>query len=153
MALAEILIALTLIVIGLLALAQAMQALAWNINQSSVKTKAVFLAQQRLEQVKNRVWWIGPPLQDTLGVSLDPASAPATFPDETYGNIPGYPNHRRAVRIIDCGAAPGCGSPPIESPALRLVTVSVSFRPFAVEGGVNATGEESLQVTTLVARR
>ena len=151
--LVEILCALVLINIGLLALAQAVAGSATLINQSNVKTKAVFLAQQRFEEVKNRVWWVGPTAQDTLGVSADAATAPATFPDEAYGSITGYPNHRRTMRIIDCGVAPGCGTPAIQSATLRQVTVSVFYRPFTPEGGSSAATEELNQVTTLIARR
>ncbi len=150
---AEVLCALVVISIGLLALAPAIQGSATLINRANVKTKAVFLAQQRLEQVKNRVWLVGPPAQDTLGVSADATTAPRTFPDEAYGLITGYPNHRRTVRIIDCGVAPGCGSPAIQSATLRQLTVSVFFRPFTPEGGISSATEESTQVTTLIARR
>lgn len=150
---AEVLCALVLVSIGLLALAPAIQGSATFINQSSIKTKAVFLGQQRLEEVKNRVWWVGPPAQDTLGVSADAATAPPTFPDEDYGSITGYPNHRRTVRIIDCGVAPGCGNPAIQSATLRQVTVSVLYRPFTSQGGISTTTEESMRATTLIARR
>lgn len=153
MTMAELLIALILTTIGLLGLAQVIQGSATLINQSNVKTKAVFLAQQRVEQVKNRVWWVGPPAQDTLGVSPNATTAPSSFPDEAYGSITGYSNHRRTVRIIDCGVAPGCGNPAIQSASLRQVTVSVFFRPFVPEGTTSAPSEESTQVTTLIARR
>ena len=149
---AEILCALVVISIGLLALTPAIQGSATLINQTNVKTKAVFLAEQRLEQVKNRVWWVGPPAQDTLGVSADANTAPTTFPDEAYGSITGYPNHRRTVRITDCSVAPGCGNPAIQSANLRQVTISVFFTPFVPEG-TNAPSEDSTQVTTLIARR
>ena len=149
----EILVALLLITIGLVGLAQVIQGSATLINQSNVKTKAVFLAQQRLEEVKNRVWWVGPPAQDTLGVSPDATTAPLSFPDEAYGSITGYPNHRRTVRIIDCSAAPGCGNPAIQSATLRQVTVSVFYKPFVPEGTASAPAEQSVQVSTLIARR
>lgn len=150
---AEVLCALVVISIGLLALAPAIQGSATLINRANVKTKAVFLSQQRLEQVKNRIWLVGPPTQDTLGVSADATTAPPTFPDEAYGSIAGYPNDRRTVRITDCGVAPGCGNPAIQSVTLRQVTVTVFYRPFVPEGATGAPAEESTQVTTLIARR
>lgn len=155
---AEVLSALVIISIGLLALAPAIQGSATLINRANVKTKAVFLAQQSLEQVKNGVWLIGPPAQDSLGVSANATTAPAaggttTFPDEGYGSITGYPNHRRTVRIIDCGVAPGCTSFGVQNASLRQVTVTVFHRPFTPEGGISSTTEESTQVTTLIARR
>lgn len=150
---AELLVALFLITIALTGLAQAIQGSATLLNQSNVRTKAVFLAQQRLEEVKNRVWWVGPPAQDTLGVSADATTAPSTFPDQAYGSITGYPNHRRTVRIIDCSVAPGCGSPAVQSAALRQVTVSVFFTAFVAAGATSAASEESSNITTLISRR
>jgi len=173
---AEVIVAVGIIMIGLVSLIAVAPLATSQVGQSKLKTTAVFLAQQRLEQVKNSPW--AAPATDCLGVSIGDA-APVTgswvnclgavppglvtFPDDAYNTITfvnsanavvaSYPQHRRVVRITGCDVAPGCGIPVDPSLAsLRQVTVTVFFLPMTGVGTVGAA-EDSVQLTTLVAQR
>lgn len=159
----EVLIALGVVTVGLLALITAMPLGTSAIGASSRKTTAAFLAQQRLEQIKNARWTFAP-AADCLGVSANDADPPVTatwancpgaatpglvtYPDEEFGTMTGYPHYQRRVRIRTCNAA-SCG---IVTSSLRRVAVTVSFAPMtglAIPGAA----PESVQLVTLVARR
>jgi hypothetical protein len=151
--------AVAIIMIGLVALVGVMPLATSHIGESKRKTTAVFLAQQRLEQVKNAEWRLNPaPGMDTLGGagSIGDAALPA-WPDEGYNtvNINGtpYPFHRRTVRMIDCGVAAGCGIPADPSlSTIRRVTVTVFYRPMTGIGMIGAD-EAMVQAATLISRR
>ena len=141
MTVAEVIIALSIITVGLLGLMAAMPLSTAQITESSLKTTAAFLAQQRLEQVKNAQWTATtpcpgtttPPGCDKLGGGGSNGGGAVTpqWPDEDYDTIPfpGAPNcgandrsggcrFRRQVRIRDCSIAQaGPGSPPINPPS------------------------------------
>lgn len=171
--LVEVLIAMSVILIGLIALAGLVPLSLGHIGQANFRTTAVFLAQQRLEQVKNGVWTCFPNYSDSVGRSNPTTSAPTvttatcaspaplnitgntgtvTFADEGYGTIAGHPLYRREVRIEDCGVAPGCSGGVLDS-GIRQVTVSVFFRPQTGVGTLNNTTEEAAKMTTFVALR
>jgi type II secretory pathway pseudopilin PulG len=170
----EVVVALGVIMVGLLALIAAMPLSTGLIGQSNLKTTAAFLAQQRLEQIKNAQWCPtcgnGGAAVDTLGGAGSTggaAAALAQWPDEDYGTIvfPGAPNcagtdrsggcrYRRQVRITDCSVAI-CSAIPTATGSVsnvRQVTVTVFFRPISGTGTTSAN-EESLQLVTLIARR
>ncbi len=171
--LAEVLIAILLIGGGLVGMMWVLPFSTGYIQQSKRKTTAAFLAQQRLEQLKNAKWTTSPAV-DCVGFSPTPyppqsapttgswtgcpapvpASLPAvTFADEAYNTIAGYSAYRRTVRIIDCSALPGCGNPAVVSANLRQVTVSVFFNPMTGSGSFNLTAEDGAQVTTMIAKQ
>lgn len=171
--LVEVLIALMVMLIGLVALAALVPLSLGHIGQANFRTTAVFLAQQRLEQVKNGVWTCFPNYSDPIGLSNPTTSAPTvttgtcappnpltvtgntgtvTFADEGYGAIPGHPLYRRQVRIVDCGVGPGCSGAVLDS-GIRQVTVSVFFRPQTGVGTLNNATEDFAKVTTFVALR
>lgn len=170
---AEVLIALAVMLVGALSLAALAPLSFGHIGQANFRTTAVFLAEQRLEQIKNSTWTCYPSYQDQLGLSVSPTAPPTTttalcappsplsitgttstvtFPDEGYGTIPGYPGYRREVRIVDCGIAPGCGGAVMDR-AIRQATVAVFYRPMTGAGTLSDTGEDAVRVTTLVAVR
>ncbi len=166
----EVLIAILLIGGGLVAMMWVLPLSTGYIQQSKRKTTAAFLAQQRLEQVKNAKWTTSPAV-DCLGVSNSataapttaswtgcppptPASLPATtFADEGYNILTGYAAYRRTVRVTDCSALPGCGSPAVVSANIRQVAVSVFFNPMTGSGSFNLAAEDGAQVTTLIAKQ
>src|SRR5512145_2012531 len=74
--LVEVLIALSVILIGMVALAALVPLSFSHIGQANFRTTAVFLAQQRLEQVKNGTWDCFPSYTDSLGLSNPDTSAP-----------------------------------------------------------------------------
>jgi hypothetical protein len=167
MTVVEVVIALGVIMVGLLALIAAMPLSTSLIGQSNLKTTAAFIAQQRLEQIKNAQWTTAPATDQLGGSGSDGTAAVGQWPDEAYGTIvfPGAANcaqndrsggcrFRRQVRITDCSAAI-CSGIPIGTANVsnfRQVTVTVFFRPISGTGTTSAS-EESLQLVTLIARR
>ncbi|MGH7314614.1 MAG: type IV pilus modification PilV family protein [Candidatus Rokuibacteriota bacterium] len=167
--LVEVIMAVSLTLTGLVALLAVIPLAVGHVGQANFKTQASFLAQARVENVKNRPWTDVPIPGDCLGVSADPdvdqpvtaawasppCSGPApaglvTFADEDYTTIAGYPLHRREVRVRDCGVAPGCEG--VVDANLRQVTVAVFFQPQTGIGTI-AAGEDVVKLTTLVAKR
>ena len=153
MTLAEVLVAVVIIMIALLALLSGIPVASYGIQEGNQLTTATFLANQRLEQVK-AASWTDQPAVDTVGVSASATAAPVagattTFPDENPVAAP-YTQYTRQVRITDCSAA-GCGG--ITDAGMRQVTVTVSYQPMTGIG-VSATGStKSAIVTMLVAQR
>ncbi len=173
MTVAEILVALVIITIGLVGLASVLPISSYGIQQGNQLSTATFLAEQRLEQIKGLTWAASPsPGVDCLGASSNwsfgtggttptiPYTGGATcasvlsLSDETptSNTLPSpYGNYTRQVRIRDCSAAgSGCG---VTDPALRLVTVQVTFTPLQGIGGVAVNQPQSVQLTMLMAQR
>jgi type II secretory pathway pseudopilin PulG len=173
--LAEILIALTIITVGLVGLATVVPISSYGLQEGNQLSTATFLAEQRLEQLKAAAWTASP-ATDCLGTSGTTSASwsfsggtapapggtcnPTSFADETPAGSTmatpptkfsdPYGNYTRQVRIRPCDAAgAGCG---ITDPALRLVTVRVSYSPMQPVGGV-ATSSKFIELTMLVARR
>ena len=174
MTVAEVIIALGVITVGLLALLASMPLSTSTIAESNLKTTATFLAQQRLEQIKNAQWC---PTCGAAGAAVDTLGGAgskgteletvAQWPDEDYGTIPvpGAPNcavndrsggcrFRRQVRIIDCSVAScsGIATGTASANTLRQVTVTVFFLGLTGAGTASAN-EERVQIVTLIARR
>jgi prepilin-type N-terminal cleavage/methylation domain-containing protein len=161
--LAEIMIAIAIIAVGLVALSSAIPLAAYGIQEGNQLSTATFLANQRMEQVRNATWRaaqpppVVPPVAaiDLLGVSASTTAAPVgdggvtTFPDEAPMTAP-YTGYSRTVRIKECVGA-GCGG--VVSADLRQVTVTVSYRPMTGIGVAPATTTKSAVVTMYVARR
>src|SRR5499427_5850730 len=156
MSLAEILVASVIIAIGLVGLLSAVPVASYGIHEGRNLSTATFLANQRLEQVRNAVWTVSP-ANDCLGTSTSSAptsgacngAAVTTFPDEASMAAP-YGDYTRTVRITDCSVA-GCGT--IVSADLRQATVTVSYTPMTGAGGVSTGSTKSAIVTMLVAKR
>src|SRR5215471_5793895 len=86
MSLMEVMIAVAILGVGLLALSSAIPIAAYGIQEGNQLSTATFLANQRMEQVRNATWTVCPSL-DKLGVSAAATAAPdssgvVTFPDE-----------------------------------------------------------------------
>ena len=150
--LAEVLIALALVAIGLSAFASALPVAGAAVSEGARLSTATFLAAARLEEVRAAAWSEAPPV-DRLGVSGAAPSAPqsggtTTFADEAALPAP-YAGYSRQVRIRDCGLPPGCGA--VISARLRQVTVTVAYRPVTASGV--AALDKAVTVTTLVAQR
>ena len=152
MTLAEVLVALPIITIGLLALLAAIPLSTFATQEGKQTSTATFLAGQRLEQVRN-AQWSAIPAVDQLGISASPASPPqagatVTFADENP--VGSYVGYRRQVRVTDCGVGGGCGG--VTSSGMRLVTVTVTYAPLSATGK-DAPAPRSVLVTMLVAQR
>ena len=150
--LVEILAAVGILGIGLAALAAAIPLSAYGIQQGNQVSTATFLANQRLEQVRNAQWGEHPDI-DNLGVSGSATAAPqvsgvTTFADEVPMAAP-YAGYARRVRVFDCGSGAGCAG--IVSDEMRQVVVTVTYTPLTGVG-VSTTPQSAI-VTMLVAKR
>jgi prepilin-type N-terminal cleavage/methylation domain-containing protein len=153
--LAEVLIAAAILAIGMAALMSVVPVASYGVQDGNQTSTATFLAQQRLEQVRNATW---DATRDCVGLSPNVTSPPApspvatcgatavTYPDEA--TVPGFTQYARTVRITDCGVTP-CGT--VTSPAMRLVMVTVTYRPLSAAGGSNSN--TSVILEWLVAQR
>jgi Tfp pilus assembly protein PilV len=151
---AEVIIALFVITVGLLALIATMPLSTSLIGTANVQTTATFLGQQRMEQIKNVQWTAAPAVDDLGGAGSSGTAAVAQWPDEGYATIGGYPGFRRQVRITDCSVLACSGIPTgtVSIDTLRRVTVTVFFRALSGVGTASAN-EEPVQLVTLIARR
>jgi type IV pilus modification protein PilV len=163
MTLVEVLVAIGVITVGLLGVLAVAPMATSSVGEASLKTTATFLAQQRLEFMKNTRW--STCNASEAGCSTDllggegaaGAAAVAPWPDEAYNNIvvgtADYPRFRRVTRITDCAVA-ACGdlAPAAAQTTLRQIAVTVFFLPITGSGQLG-TAEESVTITTLVARR
>lgn len=157
--LAEVLIAAGILGVGLASLMAVVPIASYAIQDGNQTTTATYLAQQRLEQIRNVVWDAA---TDCVGLSATATSAPTpvggvcattpTFPDEPQSTMQGFGQYARSVRIFDCGDVANlaaCGN--VTSPALRVVRVVVTYRPISAAGGSNANTSVTLE--WLVAQR
>jgi type II secretory pathway pseudopilin PulG len=152
---AEVLIAAAILALGLAALMGVVPVASYGIQDGNQTSTATFLAQQRLEEVRNALWTN---TTDCVGLSPNTTSAPApspadtcgaaavTFPDEA--SVPGFTQDARRVRTSDCGVT-ACGA--VTHAAMRLVTVTVTYRPISAAGGSNA--DTSVTLEWLTAQR
>jgi type II secretory pathway pseudopilin PulG len=157
MSLAEILIACVIVSVGLVGLLSAVPTASYGIQEGRQLSTATFLANQRLEQVRNAVWTQCPAV-DTLGVSAPATVAPnvgalVTFPDESPMAAP-YTDYTRTVRITDAQPGDPCvggvGGPNV---GLRQIVVTVSYRPSTATGLAAAGSTKSAIVTIMAAER
>ena len=158
MTLVEVLLATAIIGIGLTALAAAIPMAAYGIHEGNYLSTATFLANQRLEHVRNAVWEQGAPCADKVGISASATVAPTstcpgaavTFADETPLAAP-YATFSRTTRITSCGVGAGCNG--IVHGDLRQVTVTVTYRPMTGKG-LSPIGTEKLTTVSMyLARR
>jgi Tfp pilus assembly protein PilV len=159
----EVVIALGVVTVGLLALIATMPFSTSAIAGSNLKTLATFLAQHRLEQIKNAQWTAAPPADTLGGAGSAGTVAVGQWADEDYDTIvissgqdnhASYPRFRRQVRIADCSVVACSGIPTgtVSINTLRRVTVTVFFRP--VSGTrIASANEEGVRLVTLIARR
>ncbi len=159
MTLAEVLVALPIITIGLLALLSAIPLASYSTQEGSQTSTATFLANQRLEQVRN-AQWSAIPATDCLGVSASSTAAPqsstctagtiTTFVDESPVAAP-YAGYTRQVRITDCGTGGGCTG--VTSSGMRLATVTVTYTPLSPNGQTAGPSSRAVTVSMVIAQR
>src|SRR5262249_33260603 len=105
------------------------------------RSRAIFLASQRLEHVRHIVGRSAPATDPLLIAST-------TFPDEPTLAAP-YTAFRRSVRVVDCGQPQGCSG--VQSPGLRQVSVAVGYPGTAAEGAAALRG--AVILTTYIGSR
>ncbi|HEU5197191.1 MAG TPA: prepilin-type N-terminal cleavage/methylation domain-containing protein [Methylomirabilota bacterium] len=140
--LAEILVAVAIIGVGLVGLAVVVPVSSYGVQEGNQVTTATFLAEQMIERARAAAW-TGVPAIDCLGVGTASAPVPTggqctgapsptatQFPDEA--NVSGYTQYARIVRVQDCSTGGGCAG--VVSNTLRRVTVTVTYRPLTASG-------------------
>jgi prepilin-type N-terminal cleavage/methylation domain-containing protein len=133
MTLVEVLVAVTIITVGLTAIATGMQVATSGINSGQQETTAAFLAEQKLEDIKAFA------LSTAVAQGFANVTA-ANFPAEAYGTIAGgYGGYRRTTAVTNPGAT------------MKVVTVSVFYIPVGVSHAANA--ERQVTVTTALRLR
>jgi prepilin-type N-terminal cleavage/methylation domain-containing protein len=141
--LVEVLVALMLLAVGFLGVVGALGAKSGGVaagetmgltavSRGNYVTTATMLAQQRLEELKQLRYQVGPPAVDDFGA--DPT--PGGFADEGFGAIASYPNFTRQVRV----------QTGVPAANLKTITVTVGFR-LPAQGG----NGEAIALSTLVA--
>ncbi|MBI2159476.1 MAG: prepilin-type N-terminal cleavage/methylation domain-containing protein [Candidatus Rokubacteria bacterium] len=135
--LVELLIATSVLVVGLLAVVTGFQFATESVEAGRRHTVATFLAEQRIEAVKSLalVDWADPRL--TAGVTT-----------EAFGAIPDAPSYRRETQIADYGGH-DCADAAPAVVACKRVRVTVRYRPLV--GGAGRERQVDL-LTVLVAR-
>jgi prepilin-type N-terminal cleavage/methylation domain-containing protein len=93
MTLAEVIIAVAIIGVGLVALSSAIPLGAYGVQEGNQLSTATFLANQRMEQVRNALWPDRASGKDRLGLSASSTAAPVgtdgvTFADENPMTAP-----------------------------------------------------------------
>jgi type IV pilus assembly protein PilV len=159
--LAEILVALLVIGVGLVGIAVVVPVSSYGVQEGNQLSTATFLAEQMIERTRS-VTWTAVPATDCLGLSAGaaaPTPSGATcnggtttqFPDEASVN--GYPAYQRTVRVEGCTApppAPQCALG-VQHAAVRLVTVTVTYRGLSAAG--QAASDKTVRLQWLVAQK
>ena len=138
--LAEILIACAVIGLGLLAVGSGLSMGVQGVETGRQQSTAVYLAEQRMDQVKAAAMRPSePPFQYATA---------AAFPSEAYGVITHAPRFRRTVTLTPyTGPAAGL---PTGVPGLR-VDVAVFYRQVTSLGVL--TNERSVRISTFLVGR
>ena len=154
--LAEILVALAILGLGLVGLAVVIPVSSYGVQEGNQLSTATFLAEQMVERTR-AVTWTSVPASDCLGLSVgDTAPVPTgatcngatatQFADEPV--VSGYPSYRRTVRVASCTVTPCAG---VTDAGLRQVTVTVTYR--GLSAGGQAASDKTVMIQWLVARR
>jgi len=146
--LAEVVAAAMIVGIGLAGLMIVVPIGSFGLAEGNQLTTATFLAEERLEHVRNALWTSSPD-NDCVGIGpmATLAAGDVTFGDEPSVAAP-YTSYARTVRIQDCASTPCTG---ITTAGMRQVTVTISYRPLTAAGV--AASDKSVTLTMLVAQR
>ncbi|MDP2701796.1 MAG: prepilin-type N-terminal cleavage/methylation domain-containing protein [Candidatus Rokubacteria bacterium] len=134
--LAELLAAVFVISLGLVAVGAGFATAIQGVETSRQQTTATFLAEQRLEQVHATA--LGNSLVACMGFANITA---ACFPAQAYSSITNAPGYRSTVTITDYIVNGNI--------ARKRVDVEVFYRPIVAWGVL--TAERSVRLSTLIA--
>ena len=151
--LVEVMVAVGIITVGLSALLAAVPFASYGTREGYQLSTATFLANERLEQVRNARWESEPRPVDELGVSPAPTSAPE---ERRRHHVRGRGRAARALRRLRARRPhhrlrSGGGCSGIAKADLRQVTITVTYRPMTGVGGAGIA--KPAAVTTLIAKR
>ncbi len=133
LSLIEVVVAMLLLSIALLGLAVGFPSSLGAVYMGDRVSTAINLAQQTLEQMRNRRY------TDTI----DDITT-ANFPEQDYGTIQNFSTFRRTVQIQN-GLPQAVCTPPPGTPCTKTVTVTVFYRDTAGQ-------EQSVPLTTIFIR-
>ena len=128
----EVLVAVFIITVGLVAVATGMQLATSGVATGQQQTTAAFLAEQRLEDIKAFALSTGSG-QGWANVST------TAFPVEAYNSITSYPTYRRSTTVTSPSAT------------TKRITVDVFWFPVGVTQSANA--ERSVTVSVMLTSR
>ncbi len=132
----EILVAVALIMIGLLAVMQSFPMGVQGMDTGRRQSTAVFLAEQRLEQIK--AWASSTAAgQGFASIANGNPSAASCCQAQGYNSIPGYPGYRRQVNV---NTGPTANT--------KNIQVQVFYQPLTGQGFSNL--ETLVQSATLI---
>ena len=153
--LAEVLVATFIIVVGLVAVATGFQFATAGVATGRGETVAIFLAEQRVEQLK------GAALTDftaaVLNTGTTTENCQATNIGATTTNcqaaaITGVASYQRDTTITDSGNGTTCGNVPAAPPILcKRIQVRVTYRPVTSRGDVSQ--QRMVDVYTMLVPR
>jgi prepilin-type N-terminal cleavage/methylation domain-containing protein len=167
--LAEVLVAVFVIMVGLVAVATGFQYATSGVATGRGETIATFLAEQRIEQLKTVAMtnYFGAPTGPAwaAGASLlgGPLATPVTFTEYCQSSnigatgancqataITGTASYTRVTSIVDNPGGTGCDN---SAPALvcKRIRVTVTYRPVTTRGDVSQT--RTVDVYAVVAPR
>ena len=158
--LAEVLVATFIIVVGLVAVATGFQFATAGVATGRGETIAIFLAEQRVEQLKGVAltnftgpWPAGPSLAN--GATTEYCQATnigATSANCQATVISGTPFYQRDTTIVDSGNGTTCGTAPAAPPILcKRIQVRVTYRPVTSRGDVSQ--QRMVDVFTMLVPR
>jgi prepilin-type N-terminal cleavage/methylation domain-containing protein len=157
--LAEILVAVAIIGLGLVGLAVVIPVSSYGVQEGNQLSTATFLGEQMIERARAASWTFTTPQADCLGIStgnaapvptsvVDTSVNPPTgtvaatcngvattqFPDEA--SVTGYPQYSRQVRVTDCftSSCAGVAAGTVPSRMMRRVGVTVTYTPISASG-------------------
>ena len=131
----EVLITIVFVSVGIVAVLSSLSIGVSGVDRGRRTTTALFLSEQRMEEIKSYALSKNP-LQGWTNI------VPASFPAEGYGTIAGHPDYRRTVTITT--------NPGGAAPLTKQVEVWVFYRPVGMKGNV---GENAVHTATLLVAR
>jgi prepilin-type N-terminal cleavage/methylation domain-containing protein len=157
----EVLVATLIILVGLVAVATGFQLATAGVATGRGETVAVFLAEQRIEQLKavamtnfDGPWPVGSP---SLASGVTTEFCQATNIGATTTNcqgaaIVGAPAYQRITTIADSGNPTTCANAPAAPPVLcKRVQVRVTYQPVTSQGDVSQ--QRMVDVFTMLVPR
>jgi prepilin-type N-terminal cleavage/methylation domain-containing protein len=158
--LTEVLVATLIILVGLVAVATGFQFATAGVATGRGETVAIFLAEQRVEQLKGVAltnfagpWPAGPSLAPGATTEFCQATnIGATTTNCQAGAITGVASYQRDTTITDSGNGTTCGTAPAAPPVLcKRIQVRVTYRPVTSRGDVSQ--QRMVDVFTMLVPR
>ena len=172
--LAEILVAVAIIGLGLVGLAVVIPVSSYGLQEGNQLSTATFLAEQMIERARSAQWTQNPAV-DCLGIGTAAAPVPTEivdstntvvsatcngvtttqFPDETTSGVgvSGYSQFTRTVRVTGCATLSCAGVTGTNTAhMLRRVGVTVTYTPLTAAGG-QAPAPKTVYLEWLVSQK